>query len=291
MTIVSVLLMGLPALAMAGERQVREIRPNLLKRTYIVHFPSDLSRKKSWPVIMAFHPFFTTGEEFEASSKLHLAKGADDFIIVYPTGYKRSWNVGDGCCGKAGKRGVRDLEFFEAIRKDLARTVPINDQVYVTGFSNGSKFVYHLICEKSQELAAAAPAGATMDLNPSTCNPPHHVPILHIHGKSDTWAPLNGGASSFKYLEPQPSVESGLDYLAKDYGCTKTSTATLTSDVSCEVWSGCPGSEIEMCVVPNLGHLWPGRNAVAARNGSDLGPARPDVNASQAIVNFFRSHL
>lgn len=292
LTIVAVLAAGLVLACSGGAepegREVRTISQSGISRDYIVHFPSDLSSRSAWPVLVAFHPAFASAADFERITGLHDVPGAEDFIVVYPDGFRRSWNVGN-CCGRAHERGLDDVGLLRAIMDDLGEVTTIEPRAYVTGFSNGAMLVYRLVCDHADIVAAAAPAGATIQLDAADCSPSRPVPLMHLHGEDDRFAPLNGGMSAFERVGVQPSVQAGVTRIAQAEQCTRESSRRLVSDVTCEDWSGCAaGSEVLLCVIPDLGHLWPGAGQGAFGRMMDLGPSRTDVSASTLIVQFFQ---
>ncbi|WP_370402691.1 alpha/beta hydrolase family esterase [Sulfitobacter sp. JB4-11] len=273
-----------------GARIERTIKQSGLNREYIAYLPANPGARSSWPVLMAFHPAFATATDFERIAGFQNARGAQNFIVVYPNGFRRSWNVGK-CCGGAQRRGLDDLGFFSAIMADLNTIVPVEPRAYVTGFSNGAMLAYALACKRSNSIAAVAPSGATIALSNQNCNPGRPIPVFHLHGREDTFAPFSGGQSEFKRVGKQPAVTDGIAFMAKENRCTQKSQTTQPSGVTCTNWRGCPkGGEVTLCVVPGLGHLWAGSRSKTFGNLMGLGPSRTDISATNQIVQFFLSH-
>jgi len=263
--------------AAASQRLERSIRVDGRSRNYVVYLPDNLSAQSSWPVIMAFHPHFGSAGYMESTAHFQTSPGGSNFIVVYPEGFRRSWNAG-GCCGAAQKQNIDDLGFYLAMIADLQKLAPINPKIYITGFSNGATMVYHIVCKLPNTVAAAAPfaSGAQM----SSCQP-GQVPLLHIHGAADPLANVEGGSN-------YPSALDTVRAVAQHNGCSNSSaTKTYGLGTSCTSFAACPGSaEATLCIIPDLGHVWPG----AAGKVKSLGPARPDLDATSAILNFFQQH-
>jgi polyhydroxybutyrate depolymerase len=279
-------LLGQPA---AADRLERTISVGGLNRSYIAHFPDNLSAQASWPVVFAFHPALANGAGMERMTGLHEEPRARDYIVVYPDGYRRAWNAGY-CCGAPYQRGVDDVGFVSAILADLATMAPVRPRIYITGFSNGAMLVYRLVCDRSDMIAAAAPYGAVLDLGRTRCNASTAVPILHIHGLDDPRAPFAGGASGRETVGVHPPVEQVVDQWSAHNGCSRVEGTNALPGASCEAHEGCStGAEVILCAVPGLGHNWPGGNSRGARL-MNLGPTRPDVDASAAILEFFDRH-
>src|SRR5258706_16246374 len=63
-------------------------------RRYVAWFPPQYQRGTDrLLVVLAFHAAWSTPEAFEKQAGLQHALGANRFMIVYPEGYKRSWNL------------------------------------------------------------------------------------------------------------------------------------------------------------------------------------------------------
>jgi polyhydroxybutyrate depolymerase len=224
----------------------------------------------------------------ERSSELHKAPGAENFIVVYPDGVRRTWNAGE-CCGPAEKMNVDDLGFFDAMMADLSSVTSISPQAYVTGYSNGALMVYQLVCKRPGRIAAAAPFAAYPPPDAMLNCPPGQVPLMHIHGDADRGAPVEGGKT--RYLGFLPPVADTVNTIARRNGCDVSGTSRLSVpelDTSCVQHTGCDGgADAMLCIVPGLGHSWPG---MSGRPGGRFGPARPELEGSEAVIEFFLRH-
>jgi len=45
-----------------------------------------------------------------------------------------------------------------------------------------------------------------------------------------------------------------------------------------------------MCVIPDLGHAWPGSSDTNQTMIGDMGPYRPELDGTAAIADFFLKH-
>mgnify|MGYP006270017149 CR=1 FL=1 len=277
-----------------AERVEREFRnADGRERTYIAHLPDDPGRKDSWPVIMAFHGGFGTGENMEETTRMHAVDGAEEFVIVYPDGIVRSWNVTDDCCGRANRRGVDDLGLAADILEDLSRDLPVRDRIFATGYSNGAMLVYSMICERPGRIAAAVPFGAAMQQEPGACPAREPVPVMHLHGLEDPLSLFEGGLGDYERVGPQPPVSRGVEHLASTFSCAESGEVSRLGSVTCRRWSGCDeGAEVLLCPIPGLGHYWPGQQTTLfGETFLPMGPNRPELPGSQTVVNFFLEHL
>jgi polyhydroxybutyrate depolymerase len=286
-----------------GTRSTRSLTINGIKRNYTLFVPrAETSDGSPHPILFAYHPAEATPTYMEKNAPFHLASGTETFVVIYPEGYGKTFNAG-GCCGAAYSKGIDDVGFFKAIMADVATLVPIRAKAYVTGFSNGSFMTYRLICDVPQLIEAAVPFAGAIDM--TNCVDGYKIPIMHMNGASDTFT-LTGVGSS-----PTPKFQHAVDTVVPPYtaldsiatrnGCTLThapSTGYPAMDASCEAYAGCPVSApVTMCLIPNLGHAWPGTGkdlasgtGVNAAMAEKMGPYRPELDSTEPIVEFFLKH-
>ena len=177
---------------------------------------------------------------------------------------------------------------------DLGTMAPIRKKAYITGYSNGAVMVYQLVCKVPGLVAAAAPFAATHPMNNCASGA---VALMHMHGASDKGSPAEGGYAesaamkqSIGYMTPAAEVVAKV---AKRNGCTNSVTKVSQGDLgtTCTYYNQCSGNaNVLLCVIPKLGHTWPGAAESRGAMGSKFGPARPDLRGSRAVVNFFLNH-
>ncbi|KAJ55410.1 hypothetical protein ACMU_11990 [Actibacterium mucosum KCTC 23349] len=282
-----------PALATAGERIESSVFVDGLKRSYIAYFPDNLASRDDWPVMFVLHPGLADGEYMEKTTKFHTLEDANKFIIIYPDGIRRTWNAGE-CCGQAMKRNVNDIGFVEALMDDFRSKTGnrIRSKAYVTGFSNGAIMAYHIACKRPDLVEAIAPFGSAYKFLDCADG---HVPVLHIHGEKDASAPVLGGSSAIKAFNQRQQMAAAdtVSLVAGRSACSATanrSEMVATLKTSCPIID-CNGHEITLCVVQDLGHIWPGAEAGDNFLGRKFGPGRTDISGSQAIFDYFKEHL
>src|SRR5215471_4045453 len=145
--ILIVVVIAAAILAARSRRQVarrveRRVAVDHLQRRYVAWLPPQQAANAALPVVLAFHPGYATPEGFEENIALHSAAEADNFIVVYPEGYQRSWNAGT-CCGPALRDKIDEKKFVHAILDDLETICRIDRRrVYATGHSNGARLCY-----------------------------------------------------------------------------------------------------------------------------------------------------
>lgn len=283
----------------ASERVERSVRVGGMNRSYIVHMPRNRDASPH-RVLMAFHPGGATAEWMESTSAFHRAGATEGYVVVYPEGFRRTFNAGV-CCGLAVERGVDDVAFFRAIMEDLRSVLPIQDRAYVTGFSNGAMMNFRLMCEVPGMIAAAAPFAGSAPMD--NCVSGHRIPVLYMNGSEDRVA-LEGGqrevTSRFDSTsDTLTNPREALAAIARRNSCGSSMRRGLRIDAidsTCEAFEGCPaGAQVRFCVIPRLGHAWPGaseprgrlRQAIA---GERFGPFRPDLNGTGTVAWFFNQH-
>ena len=273
------------ATSTASEATKRTLLVNGVSREYLVYYPSERNLKR--PVVFAFHGGFGSAESIMKKSKLHETRRGRDYIIVYPTGYRRSWNVGP-CCGYAKKDNIDDLAFFDAMLLDIQKIANVDtSRVYVTGFSNGAMMTYHLACNRADKIAAIAPVGGAMQGDLEACRPSRAIPIMHIHGASDEWAPFLGGEGKRKQAGKQRPIPELIAFWYKKYSCAEEQAFSFAKDVNCTSFSQCAaGGSVTLCLVDGLGHQWPGHKPRYLMLKM-LGAGKPEVKGSEEILKFF----
>jgi len=287
----ALVLIALTAVASA-ERIQASVDVDGRTRSFIAYLPDDPSTQAGWPVLVAFHPGLATGQYMERTTQIHATAAGKQFVVVYPDGMYRTWNAGE-CCGRARRNAVDDVAFFEAILDDMARRLPTQGTAFLTGFSNGAILSYHLACKLPDRVAAVAPVGAAC-AGPDCA--PGRVPVLHLHGVLDATAPIDGGSTNVKMFDSarqQAPARQTVENFARRNGCDLDDPDTWYAprlQTNCTRFSDCPGAEAAMCAIPGLGHYWPGSEAARHRLAARFGPARPDLNATGVILDFFQRY-
>jgi polyhydroxybutyrate depolymerase len=158
-------------------------------RTYRLYKPAGLPASAA--LVLMLHG--ATGNAAQAERSYGWDQLADSakFVVAYPDGIDRAWNVnGGGCCGPPARQGVDDVAFITAAVADIGKNVGIDSsRVYASGISNGGIMSYTLACNTGV-FAAIGPDAATQ-LDP--CRSPHPTSVMHIHGTADPLVPYKGG--------------------------------------------------------------------------------------------------
>jgi polyhydroxybutyrate depolymerase len=244
-----------------------------MARTARVHVPATYAPTERTPVVINIHGL--TGSASGQSTLSHLIAKSDaaGFISVHPegTGSPRSWNAG-GCCDPAAANDIDDVGFIEALidtLEDKLCTDP--DRVYAMGLSNGGHMSYRLACELSDRIAAVGPVAGLLHTSP--CQPSRPVPVIHVHGTSDSIV-------GYAY------VPAAINFWRGHNGCTSQQTTYQQGDATCVTHGGCTGAaDVTLCTIAGGGHQWPGGDAIPF-----LGTKSNDLIATDAVWDFFVAH-
>lgn len=221
-----------------------------LDRSYRLYKPAAVSH--SSPLVVVMHGYSGSARQVERDYKWDSLADSGEFVVAYPDGLDRSWNVdGENCCGRSGRNGVDDVGFISAAVVDIAKNLGIDPaKVYATGMSNGGIMSFTLACT-TDIFAAIGPVAGTQ-LSP--CRSPHPTSLMHIHGTTDRLVPYNGG-QGFSVING-PSVREVNAFWRNVDQCgapTATSNGPVTTATA-----ACSGNRgVVLVTVDGGGHEWP----------------------------------
>ncbi|MCZ7586660.1 MAG: prolyl oligopeptidase family serine peptidase [Deltaproteobacteria bacterium] len=168
-------------------------------RTYYLRVPPTVTSGVPLPVVFMFHGAAINAKWFKDVVELEDLADREGFVAVFPDGtgnvpFLHTWNAGN-CCRYASENNVDDVGFTLALLEQLAALLRVDrNRVYAAGWSNGAMLAYRLACEHAEVFAAVGGvAGAT---GGSTCAPSRPMPVVHIHGTHDEFAPYAGGVGA-----------------------------------------------------------------------------------------------
>jgi polyhydroxybutyrate depolymerase len=175
-------------------------------------------------------------------------------LVVYPVGYRESWNAG-ACCGAAQADRVDDLSFLTGLIRSIGSRPDVSS-VYLVGYSNGGRMAYDIVCRDPKLVSSfvvvaavpvvACPAGAPISLLEMVGT---RDPILTYDSSSPRQL-VNG------YL--QPTVTEQVAAWRKRDGCSAAFTTQTTGTFSLQTWSHCSAkSVVALGTYHAGGHAWP----------------------------------
>jgi len=221
-------------------------------RVYRLHKPSGLSAPTGLVVVL--HGGFGSAEQAERSYGWDQLADSSKFVVAYPDGVMRAWNVnGGGCCGKPAREHIDDVAFITAAVADVTKNVSIDaSRVYATGMSNGGMMSYTLACNTTLFAAIGPVSGTQLD----PCRSPHPLSVMAIHGTADPMVPYGGGEGrGFAHINGPPVPELNALWRKIDQ-CqppdVTTSGSVTTSTAGCADHRG-----VALVTVGDGGHHWP----------------------------------
>jgi polyhydroxybutyrate depolymerase len=221
-------------------------------RSYRLYKPTGLPASAA--LVIVLHGGFGTGDYAERNYGWDQLADSQKFVVAYPNGFNRAWNVnGAGCCGRPAKEGIDDVGFITAAVADIEHNIGINaSHVYATGMSNGGMMDYALACETTLFAAIGPVSGTQLD----PCRSPHPVSVMHIHGTADPLIPYGGGPGhGFVHLDGPPIQGTNAFWRNVDH-CG--APATTTSGSVTTSTAGCPDNRsVVLITVDGGGHHWP----------------------------------
>jgi polyhydroxybutyrate depolymerase len=223
------------------------------ERAYRLYKPKGLPA--SAPLVVMLHGGFGDGAQAEKSYGWDELADSSKFVVAYPDGLNRAWNVnGGGCCGRPAKEGIDDVGFITAAVADIGRNVGIDAaRVYATGISNGGIMSYTLACETAI-FAAIGPDSATQ-LN--SCDSPRPTSVMHIHGTADRLIRYDGGRGSGVAHINGPPV-SRLNAFWRNVDHCGAPAATTSGSVTTSTAGCADNRSVVLITVDGGGHQWPG---------------------------------
>jgi poly(3-hydroxybutyrate) depolymerase len=190
-------------------------------RTFHVWLPDGYVATHPYPVVLAFHGWYTNGRDFASWFKME--EHDQGAFTVYPDSLGPTWDIG----------GTRDLDFVADIVEAMSNAYCIDrPRVFALGFSYGGKFVHHLGC-KRPGLVRAISVGDGSWASEKDCAA---LPVLVTHRTRDhdelvdwgrnaaqRWAKIDG-------CSPNADVSDAAHGCVTYRDCTATTTVTFCED-------------------------------------------------------------
>lgn len=284
-----------------GRRAVEKtVEVDGITRKYLVYVPKGTDGP--FPLVLAFHGGGGKPIQMERYGRFNGLAEKEKFVVAYPEAVDGNWNDGRGVQFiRSQRENIDDVKFVRMVIEDIGRQCQLDrSRVFATGISNGAFISHRLAAEASDVITAVAPVvGGMAPSIAKNFSPKHPVSLFVIQGDSDPLVPIDGGYVGFrgsrrrgelvptkdavaKYLQANgitvaPSVKK-LDDTDPDDGTT-TEVTTYPA--------GRGGARVQLYVVKNGGHTWPGRSAYLPEQL--IGKTSQDFDASDAIWVFFKS--
>ena len=83
-----------------------------LDRGYRLHIPDGVSSPA--PLVVMLHGGFGSAQQAETTYGWDELADDAKFVVAYPDGVGRAWNV-NGCCGRPARQNIDDVGFISAV--------------------------------------------------------------------------------------------------------------------------------------------------------------------------------
>jgi len=277
-----------------------------LTREYRVYIPKSYNTNREYPLVFILHGGGGSAKrmtQFVGNSFNKLAD-SEEFIAVYPNGYKKGWNDGARDTMTAARRlNIDDVAFFDAVISDLKKKVSVDSKhIFACGISNGGFMVQRLAVERSDVFKSVAVVSANLSVGQSQKNPPPNpVSILFICGTADPLVPYNGGpVTVLKQKRGMvKSMDGTIDFWKNVNGCTTEGAKHVFPDLNKRdesnaiqtIWYNPehPNIKVSLIKIENGGHTWPGGAQYLPK--SLVGTVNRDFDASKEIWEFFKKQM
>jgi polyhydroxybutyrate depolymerase len=220
-------------------------------------------------VVVNLHEFRAEPRRQNHYSRWVPEAAARGMLLVGPDGRSATWNVGNGCCGKAGEKGYDDVRFLDDVAARIEVTGCTTGRVLATGIGNGGMMAERWACESDVPDAVVSVGGA---LQLPTCENARPIPIVHYHGEKDTMYPADGSKPRDDSESTIPVAKAIEAWKARNHA-TGAPVHTEQGALSCDRWDG--DAPVVWCTVKGMADVWP---------GSAEWPVDPNVPLSDATV-------
>lgn len=270
-----------------------------------VRVPKKYDPAKLPPLVLVLHGGGGGGELYLTQNGWADKADAEGFVVAAPTALPAKpteaasfrtnpalWNSGQ-LPAISPRAKIDDVKFFDQLLDEVQKQAPYNPKaVFVTGHSNGAGMTFMLGAKLSERLTALAPfAGLLAVKGPKPGKP---LPTLYIVGTKDPLHPIDGGdvKSPWGGTRKDPPVKEYLETWSKAQGGGTEEKAVSDKDgvKTVEYAANKDGVGVRVIYIEGHGHGWPGGKESGLPE-SLLGPDAKKLNATDAIWDFFKTHL
>ena len=198
---------------------LKELTSGGKERQYYLYVPECLTANR--PLIISCHGMNQDYKYMKDNTQWPSMADTANFVVVYPVGiagsawgndYDTGWDV----------QGMSDVNFMMDIVAAVKAEYQIDDtRVYMSGFSLGGAFVYHVANKAANKFAAFAPISGynIVTANTATDRP---VPIIHVHGTNDNIMLYSGIKDYIKaWAQAQNCDLTPIETTGSGYSCMR----------------------------------------------------------------------
>ncbi|WP_328475227.1 polyhydroxybutyrate depolymerase [Actinoplanes sp. NBC_00393] len=238
------------------------------QRSFLLHAPPGYTGDKPVPLVVGLHFFPGSGAALRDMIEMDAKADENGFLVAYPDGVAGGFNALI-CCGAED-----DVAFLKALTDRLIADWRVDpDRVYATGISNGADMSFRAAVEATGVFAAIGAVSGGLGgpkIQDAGFAPQKPVSVVTIIGKLDQYYDVfQAGLTTWRdrlKCEPVKTPPVGKKGVER-------SSATCAD-----------GSDLDVYVVTDMGHSWPG-----AQNGQMALKDAPIV-ATDILWDFFEAH-
>jgi polyhydroxybutyrate depolymerase len=267
-----------------------------IQRCYVLFIPTGYEPTSQYPVVFALHGFAGNGNGLRQIAVWEPVAEKEKFIVVYPDGssFPLRWNIGP----IANIPTVDDVQFIRDAITHLSRIASVDkERIYVSGFSNGGQMTHRIACTLADQIAAV---GIVDGFDPgmlTKCTPSRPISVMAFWGEADPVAGVRYPKWFQKLINvtidedepplPANAIDKWLEDWAKRDGCNLNYVKIPSAgNVNGIRYQGCrDGADVLLYLIEGQGHAWPGGPSLPL-----LGDSSSEINASEALWEFFRNH-
>ena len=288
------------------------IQVNGVVRDYRVHVPAGVTTSPT-AVVLVLHGGGGEGLNIANTgahplSVFRSVADREGFVVVYPGGLPAR----DGGAGWSDCRAdndvasdADDIGFLDALIERLRSQYKLpSTKIFMTGGSNGAQMTLAYAITRANNVEAVATSSGNLPQNPKpgACSgaPSRRVPILMVHGASDTLMPYTGGCvanlGGACNRGRVISAEATRDVWLNTNGLA--GVAPVSTRVDLDVNDGGPAnrfvysgsSPIEWWRLDGAGHAAASRIVLVPSN-ADRGIQNRDIEFAEVAWSFFKTRL
>ncbi len=254
-------------------------------RQFTMYIPKTINKEKPVALVLNFHGSGMTALEHMFYTEMNTTADKHNFIVVYPQGKNKDWNVG---FDMDYDKGPKDVEFIRQLVEKIKNHYSIDtNAIFATGLSRGGFFTHRLAVEMPKVFAAIASVGAPI---PNEVKERHtskeKISVLLAHGDADEHVKYSGKETKYN------SVEETITHWRDHNKSTKEVIKNINpiedeTSVNITTYSG--DKDVVLVKIENGGHTWPGANDFNV--GFPLGKTTHDISFNDVMWKFFSSNL
>lgn len=287
--------------ATEGKLSTHQLKVDGRERTYQLYSPTQ--PRKKMPVVIVLHGGgggARTAQQFIEYVGMNNVAERERFLVAYPVAVDGNWNDGRNVAFMTShKENIDDVGFIRQMVDEIAKDQSVDrSRIFCTGISNGGIMSHRMAADASDLVAAIAPVvGGMAEPLAKDFAPKFPVSLFVIQGDSDPLVPIDGGNVGFRIGKKRGRIISAKNAVAlyakraKIEGEIKSSelkdadTADGTTTSAGQFPIGIGGTRLQVYVVRNGGHTWPGKPQYL--NERLIGKTSQDFDATEAIWEFF----